>query len=169
MRWLHYLTILCLILSVLVFNSAITSADTGHHSEFSEDKLLVKFQEGVSRANQDEIHHRHGGTVIKEFSDIGVQVVKVPYGQTIRKAAEYKAEKYIKYAEPDGLIQTTDSPNDPYFTDGFQWDMTKVQADQAWNITHGDPSIVVAVLDTGIDIAHPDLADKVVLSINFIG
>lgn len=167
MRWPRFLTILFLILSFWAFNTATTSADTSHRPEFSEDTLLVKFQAGVNRKNQDEIHNRYGGNVIKEISDIGVQIVKVPPGQALNKAAEYRSDKSVKYAEPDGLVQLADSPDDPYFDSGSQWDITKVQAGEAWDITHGDPAIQVAVLDTGIDTTHPDLAGKVVSSVNF--
>ncbi len=48
-----------------------------------------------------------------------------------------------------------------------QWDMTKVQAPQAWDITKGSQNVIIAILDTGIDVNHPDLAGKVVSSVNF--
>lgn len=49
-------------------------------------------------------------------------------------------------------------PNDPYFDRA--WGMTIIGAPKAWALTRGDPSILVAVLDSGVDLDHPDLAAK---------
>ncbi len=48
-------------------------------------------------------------------------------------------------------------PNDPYYSQ--QWYLKRIKADQAWNITRGT-NMVVAVIDTGVDFNHPDLAGK---------
>jgi len=50
-------------------------------------------------------------------------------------------------------------PNDPYF--GAQWGLEVVEAPRAWGITRGSPSVLIAVVDSGTDLDHPDLADKV--------
>jgi hypothetical protein len=53
-------------------------------------------------------------------------------------------------------VQVESLPNDPYWS--LQWGPKKIEADWAWNATFGDPSILVAVIDSGIDYNHPDLA-----------
>lgn len=61
--------------------------------------------------------------------------------------------------------ETTDS-----FGDGclaMRWGLSKIEVPQAWQITRGDPSVLVAVLDTGISRDSPSLAGKVVAEINF--
>ena len=70
----------------------------------------------------------------------------------------------------DGVVgYVADAPtivsNDTYFDK--QWALTKIQAPDAWQITAGSQDILIAVLDTGIDPQHEDLADKVVGSMNF--
>lgn len=55
--------------------------------------------------------------------------------------------------------------NDSYLDK--QWNLDKVQAPEAWQVTSGNPAILIAVLDTGIDREHEDLAGKVVADINF--
>lgn len=49
-------------------------------------------------------------------------------------------------------------PNDPGFPS--QWELSAVQAGPAWDLTRGSPGIVVAVLDSGVDAGHPELAGK---------
>ncbi len=56
-------------------------------------------------------------------------------------------------------------PNDPYWEN--QWALSKIQVFELWSTTMGNPEILVAVLDTGIDGDHEDLKDKVVAVTNF--
>ena len=52
---------------------------------------------------------------------------------------------------------SSSTPNDPYYTDGDQAHYDAVGIDQAWGITAGDSSVIVQVIDSGIDEDHPDL------------
>jgi thermitase len=69
------------------------------------------------------------------------------------------------YAEPDFIAEAVGIPDDPYF--GYQWGLAKVEAPQAWEVTTGSSSINIAILDTGVDLDHPDLANKIISNINF--
>lgn len=89
----------------------------------------------------------------------------VPKGQAKDKAKAYGLNAKVVYAEPDFVAQVVDSPDDPGF--GNQWGMVKVEAAQAWEITTGSSNINIAILDTGVDLDHPDLADKLISNINF--
>ena len=71
----------------------------------------------------------------------------------------------VEYAEPDYDVTTASVPNDPYFSN--QWGLTTIQAPQAWDVTTGNSSIKIAILGTGVDQDHEDLADKIVANINF--
>ena len=64
------------------------------------------------------------------------------------------------YSEPAPAV-----PNDDYFDK--QWALTKIQALDAWQVSSGSQDILIAVLDTGIDRTHIDLAGKVIVEINF--
>ena len=59
----------------------------------------------------------------------------------------------------------TYSPDDSYLAE--RWGVTKIEAPQAWQITRGNQSIIVAVLDTGINKDNQDLAERVVAEVNF--
>jgi thermitase len=111
------------------------------------------------------MHSQVGGKVESIIPGIGVHVVTVPRGQGATKSAAYRLNKGVRYVETDGIVQVLDIPNDQYFSE--QWGLIKVQAPDAWDITQGSPGISIAILDTGIDINHSDLAAKILDSVNF--
>ena len=61
--------------------------------------------------------------------------------------------------------KATYSSDDSYLTQ--RWGVSKIEAPQAWQIAKGNQPIIVAVLDTGIDMDNQDLTDKLVAEVNF--
>jgi subtilisin family serine protease len=68
------------------------------------------------------------------------------------------ADPYVVYAEPDYLAHAAFVPNDHRYSD--QWGLAKIEAEAAWDVTQGSAAVTIAIVDTGIDLDHPDLADK---------
>ena len=67
----------------------------------------------------------------------------------------------IYSAEPNLLSFPAAVPDDPEYENGSQWAIDKISLPAAWNITTGSSSVMVGVIDTGIDGDHPDLDDRV--------
>jgi subtilisin family serine protease len=77
----------------------------------------------------------------------------------------------VEYVEPNYVVHAVETnPNDYYY--GLLWGLRNtgqnagtpdadIDASEAWDITIGSPSVVVGVVDTGIDFNHPDLAANV--------
>jgi subtilisin family serine protease len=74
-------------------------------------------------------------------------------------AAEISLSALVEYAQPNYLHQLHGIPNDPDFS--AQPFLNQISAAEAWDITHGDSNVVIAILDTGVDWDHPDLADDI--------
>jgi thermitase len=100
-----------------------------------------------------------------EIAALGVQVIAVPAGTVEARVAAYSRNPNVEYAEPNYIAYAIGTPNDPYF--GNQWGMTKIQAPDAWDVTTGSSGVKIAILDTGIDQDHEDLASKIVSQENF--
>ncbi len=91
-------------------------------------------------------------------------------------AAELKTHPEVVYAEPDLIVHTTATPNDPYFSStgswgqsyADMWGLQKINAPAAWDVTTGSDSVLIAVVDTGLDTTHPDLAGRFVSGWNFV-
>ncbi|HEX8876323.1 MAG TPA: S8 family serine peptidase [Phycisphaerales bacterium] len=65
-----------------------------------------------------------------------------------------------QYAQPDWKCYPTATPNDTLYSS--QWHLPQIKAPQAWDITTGASSFIVAIVDSGIDKTHPDLASRLV-------
>lgn len=67
----------------------------------------------------------------------------------------------IEYAEPWFIYSTDQSPfpNDEFYSQ--QWALPKVKAAEAWGITKGDTSVIIAIVDSGVEWDHPDLSANI--------
>ena len=128
------------------------------------DQILVKFLPGTSDTVKASIHNRHGGKLEGVIPGIDVQVVKIPENKFKDEVKAYKGEASVEFVEPDYIAKAIFTPDDTYF--GNQWGMTQIQAPDAWGITQGSSDIKIAILDTGIDQNHEDLAAKIVANKN---
>ncbi|MCH7993981.1 MAG: peptidase S8, partial [Planctomycetes bacterium] len=117
--------------------------------------------------------------MLRELRSVaGLAVVQVPQGGVSRALAAYRADQSVRYAEPDYPIEIADVPNDPDFdcllgrkntrqaVSGFFCFPTGTQgadirAPDAWDVWTGDPDFRIAIIDTGINYLHPDLAPNV--------
>ncbi len=67
----------------------------------------------------------------------------------------------VLYAEPNYLLYRDATPNDPRFVSNELYGLNKIGAPAAWNTTQGSSSIVVGVIDEGIDRTHQDLSANI--------
>ena len=72
-----------------------------------------------------------------------------------RLAAKIQRLPEVEYAEPIWKRRLTNSPNDRYLADQFY--LQQLHANEAWELARADATIVIAVIDSGIDPGHPDL------------
>lgn len=80
----------------------------------------------------------------------------------IEKAIEeLLKDESIEYAEPSFIYQTFVDPNDTDFIAGRQTYLTQVQAQQAWNIQPNANGVIIAIVDSGSDLEHLDLASNI--------
>lgn len=123
-------------------------------------RLLVLPRPGLSEAELDDILRPHGGRAVDRIDGIGVHIVQLP-PQASEKAVEalLKHNKHLKAVERDRLVEAAGFANDTYYAKA--WHLPKIEATAAWDLATGR-DVVIAVLDSGVDGAHPDLAGKLV-------
>jgi len=130
-------------------------------------EVLVKFKDGTPASTKAAVHRQNNGRVLESIKSIGVERVAVARGMETVQAKKYKENKNVLYAEPNYIASIADTiPNDPLFLSN-QSDFTRIGVQGAWDISTGSSSVIVAVIDTGVDYAHPDLGTRVVQGRDF--
>jgi subtilisin family serine protease len=81
--------------------------------------------------------------------------------------AALRADGTVEYAEPDYLHHTLTVPNDEHYADQ-EWWLSAEQAQAAWDITTGDPNLIIAIMDTGVATDHPEFAGRLLPGHNFV-
>jgi subtilisin family serine protease len=139
-------------------------------AQYVPDRILVKFKDDPSgmmaEAGRSQAEYIHNLKRLKYFSRIDVNVYQIE-GSVEEALKALQKNPNVAYAEPD-YIQTIDVtiPNDTSFAQ--LWGMNNtgqtggtvdadIDAPEAWDLTAGSSSVIVAVIDTGVAYTHPDL------------
>lgn len=155
--------IFTIISSITLVQIEFASAEKKYPSEFAPDILLVKFKKDIPQSQQNLIFSQNDSVVIDEISQIDLKIIQVSSNALEKVETALLNNPNIEYVERDYLLEPTITPNDQYFDD--QWHLTTIQAEQAWDISKGDLS-PIAILDSGYDLDHPDLAGKLLIGFN---
>jgi predicted CXXCH cytochrome family protein len=125
------------------------------------DEILVKInprdrEAGLKSLEEQGIHLERD---IRPLSSLDFLLVKVAPEHLLPVLGSLQDAPGILIAEPNYLVTAAAQVNDPDFP--FQPNLTAVQAPPAWNALTSMQEVLVAVLDTGVDVLHPDLADRI--------
>lgn len=86
--------------------------------------------------------------------------------QTLWSIKMANNELGLEYAQPNYLYEPYLEPNDPYY--GLQWHYPKINLPDAWEVSTGTSNVIVAVVDTGVLLDHPDLQANIIQGYDFI-
>ena len=96
-----------------------------------------------------------------------LELLRLPPGQSVADAiAALSRDPRVEYAVPDVVVQAAATPSDPLSS--TQWALQAIGAPTAWDRTTGSANVTVAVLDSGVDLTHPDLVANLVPGWNFV-
>lgn len=146
---------------------------TESRENYASDKIIVKLEDQATRTDLEEINQRNDASTDEDLPRSQVNVVDLPSDLPVSEAIErYEASPDVEFAEPDFILKPSQvtSANDSYYPRLYGLNNTgqsdgtvdaDVDAPEAWNATTGDPGTVVAVIDEGVDINHPDLRNNI--------
>jgi subtilisin family serine protease len=142
-------------------------------------EILVKYAPGVSKREVSEINRSHGVHVLEEVPELGVYRLSFPDNMPVHaKINRLSNDPRFESAEPNYVGEGGDFfPSDPSFD--RQWHLHNVgkfggtedadiDAVEGWQITRGDGSVTVAVLDSGIDFSHPEFSGRLLPGYDFV-
>ncbi|WP_458205538.1 S8 family serine peptidase [Haladaptatus sp. NG-SE-30] len=139
----------------------ITAATPGREPGAKEDEVLVGVSAGKGDIQQTVAQYVPGDAeIVHKNETLRYVAVKFPSAAGDRARENFISavtkKDGIKYAEKNATYTTQLTPNDPKFDQ--QYAPQQVGSDQAWDTTLGDSSVTIAVVDTGAQYDHPDLA-----------
>ncbi len=146
------------------------SEGMGASADYKAGEILVKFKAGSSTLSANALLDQAAASHVRTLEGVGVEVWQVPKGQELAMAEGLSADPAVEFAEPNYryyAFETGSIPNDTYYYQ--QWAHTIVNSPAAWDVTTGSTGVVIAIIDSGVDSGHPDLAGKVVAGYDFVG
>lgn len=131
----------------------------GPSGELPDDYVIVQFQGGTSA--QALIGADAGSGMAPSLAEQGYQSLPVPKGKTRDQfLAELQARPDVISAEADGMVTAAEIPNDPFYLQNQAQYLSQIGLPAAWDLAQGSNRIIVAVLDSGLDLGHPDFSGR---------
>jgi len=134
-------------------------AQADEPAQWASGRILVSPNAGLPEAVFKKLIKEHGAHAARKLNGLNVYVVELNPGREKALVQAMKRNPHVKFAELDGVVQMAQTPNDTSFAS--EWHQAKIQAPAAWDSSTGS-GITIAVLDTGVDASHPDLASHIV-------
>jgi len=132
---------------------------------YAVNRLLVVPSAGLSPSNLAAIVGVHGGRAHR-IGKSTLNIVDLPEGVSAKAVlARLEKHPHLKRVELDRKVRASATANDPYFASEYH--VAKIGATTAWNTTQG-AGVTIAILDSGVDTGHPDLAANMLAGYNFV-
>ena len=155
-----------LMLICLVIPGRVVSAQTPGPASHRPGAVLVQFKPGANAVERASIVGAGAAPAESAIPELGVVSLQVPVGHEAETAEALLRMPGVAYAEPDYRATAADLPssslvlpNDPGYSQ--QWGLAKINALSAWDMVTGTSAITIAFVDSGVDLNHPDLRNKI--------
>ncbi|HLO29570.1 MAG TPA: hypothetical protein VK249_10570, partial [Anaerolineales bacterium] len=142
-------------------------SDQSLSGEFAPGEVLVRFRGRASREDRTRCIQSIHASIASEIGELNTLVLSVPAGKVAESIHHLQACPDLRYVEPNYLVRIADViPTDPAW--GNQYGLINIRAPQGWQLDTGSASVTIAIVDTGIDLGHADLAGKLVDGIDIV-
>jgi subtilisin family serine protease len=173
---------LLLVMSLLISSASPSATQANQAAQinrpeapFVRGQLIVGLKSGVdvrSISPNEEMRPLAAPTAL---AALNIAVLQVPVGKEHQYQQQLLEDSNVLFAEPNYLVQIAASPvipDDPLWLPGSdypdgQYAPVRIRADYAWQTTTGSSDVIVAVIDSGIDAAHPEFIGRILPGYDF--
>lgn len=160
------ITLMGVVLFVSMSTSLLIPKTVNSQETENKQRVIVKFRPLIPKFFKNELVNKNLAMLERNLSLKDTYLITVEGVNKERLIKNLSKSILVEYAEEDYEAKSLYEPNDPLFQN--QWALTKIKADGAWDVTIGSEDIEIAILDTGININHPDLQNKIIDSVSCI-
>jgi thermitase len=166
-RWMRVclrgigLALLLIALGLAAGGPAFAQAPT----TYANGELIVRFRTDVPNVMLASARLSASLQTIDRIETLDLELVSVEPGKEAALISELSANPLVAYVGPNYLAHIAGEPNDPAWW--RQWNMSQMDAAGAWDFTSGT-NLIIAVVDTGVDLTHPELSGKLVSGYDFV-
>jgi subtilisin family serine protease len=172
--WISLLATFLFVLAAPVW--AAVALDSQGRPLYVDRQMIITLKDGTLPAQLDEVLSEIGARLVKSLPVKNTYLVElvltrgeepdVQQAVTRSASSSYVATaipNYYDYPCASALTEapaTRARPTDPMWIQ--QWDMRMINMERAWDITKGIPSVIVAVIDSGVSSSHPEFQGRLV-------
>jgi thermitase len=135
--------------------------------EYAPDEVVIEFKKDAPYESILQCLSSSNAMALSSIEELNVWVVRVPFGKVAESTAAISACPEVRYAEPNYVASIADTiPSDPNWN--LQYGLVNIRAPQGWDYSTGSAAVTIAILDSGVDLGHADLASKIVPGYDFV-
>jgi subtilisin family serine protease len=158
-----------------LFGATFTAAQPAKDEAAAPGEYLIGYAPDMSENEREAAITAAGGRLVRHLPELFADLVAFPTAQVTAGSpaetqlmGELSAEAGISYVEPNYSYSLTATyrPDDALLTQ--QYALTQVNAFDSWAVTRGSAGVVIAIVDTGVQLDHPDLRSKLVAGYDFV-
>lgn|GEM_PF-1896861 len=132
---------------------------------FKQGEIIFKVR--GSDADEFRVLKKYNLTLLRRDSRMGYVLASTSENTDLLKlAARINNDPAVLYVQPNYTYRLLGKPNDLQYS--RQWGMEKIKAAGGWDAAHPGSEVIIAVLDSGVDVNHPDLKDRLVPGVNTV-